>query len=68
MISNWQKIAFIEVELQTFFKMNTPGWPKQFKEWYEKAVDLLEDYKHYLINKESDEQDYREAIWDTSMG
>ena len=67
MISNWQKIAFIEVELQTYLKMNTPGWTKQFKEWYEKAVDLLEDYKHYLINKESDEQDYREAIWDTSM-
>ena len=62
-MSNWQKIAFLEHELLVNLKMNTPGWNTKFKEWFQKAINLLENYKHYLINQESDEQERQEVIW-----
>jgi len=63
MITIGQKISFIETELKPFLHMSTPWAPKQVKIGYEKAKDDIEKYKLNLINKESDERDYREATW-----
>ena len=60
-MTNWEKIAFIEHELQIFLKMNNPGW--KLTTWYNRCRADIENYKHRLINQESDEQDLREEQW-----
>ena len=62
-MSDWEKIAFLEHELLLNLKMNTPGWKNEFTKWFNKAVDIIWQYKKYLINKVSDEQDFEEATW-----
>ena len=64
MISDNQKIAFLEYDVLKLLEMNPPGWSEQFKEWFEKARNLIWGFKQALINKESDEQ---ERQWRESM-
>jgi len=57
MISNWQKIAFLEHELLINLKLNKGNKSKEFNAWFEYAVDILEQYKQYYINRISDEEE-----------
>lgn len=59
---NWQKIVFLN-ELILNLEVNRWDRSKQFKEWYNHAVYILEQYKQYYINQESDEQDRQEREW-----
>jgi len=64
----WQQIAFLEEEiipsLREQLKMLESLTKNQAMiSWYKQAIKDIESFKHYFINKESDEQDYRETTW-----
>ena len=56
MSSDWEKIAFIQHDLLPLLKMHRGSPDKQIALWYDIASWVIDDYKLYLINKQSDDQ------------
>lgn len=64
MITDSEKIAFIDIELMKLLEIWKPKVWKQLKEWYQMATNILFEYKQYLINQDSDDQERNEiARW-----
>lgn len=67
-MNEWQKVAFLEEEIipslnQQLEILKTLTKNKWIIAWYEQAIKDIQAFKTYFINKESDEQDYKEAVW-----
>lgn len=62
MITDSEKIAFIENDILKLLDIWKPKTLKQVKEWYQMATNILVEYKQYLINKDSDEHEREDIV------
>jgi len=65
-MSDNQKIAFLENDILMILRSGRPTTPKQYAAGYQQALDTIENFKHYLINKESDEYERDEILGKTT--